>query len=1002
MHLNAENILKSARRYVAERISPAILEPVAELTTTWWTPEPREGFPPPSQGEGLAASYAPVAPGTSWGAPWSTTWFHVTGDVPAEHRGRKLEVDIDLGFNVARAGFQAEGLALDAAGRSIKGIHPRNHWIPVAGDEVDIFVEATAIPNLMFREHPYSPIPLGDPETSGTEHLYTFKGARLVFRNPEVVALATELTSLRELAEELPPKSARRWEIITALGDALVQIDLADIAGTAAAARACLAPALARTASPSALQLTAIGHAHLDTAWLWPLRETRRKAVRTIANAVAIADFDDDALFTLSVAQHAAWVQEDDPELFERMLAHVRSGKIVPVGGMWIEPDANLPGGEALVRQLTTGMRFFRDEMGHTCRELWLPDSFGYSAVLPQLARLAGMRWFLTQKLSWNTENEFPHHTLWWEGLDGSKIFTHFPSADTYCSELTGAELAHAERNFKDKGRASMALLPYGYGDGGGGPTREMLETWRTVADLEGSPRLVRQSPIEFFTAAEAEYAEAPVWTGELYLEKHRGAATSQAGIKAGNRRNEALLQAAELWATTAHVRVGAPYPHEELAECWRIVLVNQFHDILPGTSIAWVNKEAVEQHRDVTQRLEALIEQALTALGTTPGTGLLADASPLGTLGVLPAEGTHAEPVSVEAHCLDNGHLRVLIDDGGLVTSIVDLAAGRELLPEGERAGLLQLHHDFPAEWDAWDIDASAHRNPTDLTEAISITTSDDDGVGVVEVSRAFGNSSAVQRFELAPGSRELKVGVEVDWHEEDKLLKLAFPLDLHCHDAAYEVQFGHLRRPTHHNTPWDAARFEVAAHRWLHLEEASYGVAVANSRTYGWDVTRTTRAAGPTWSKVRATLVKGARYPDPRADAGQHSFEFVIAPGVDLLGARSVGYRLAQPTRTRAGEPVAPLVSVEGTAVVETVKLADDGSGDVVLRVFEPLGSRTRARLTLDFDVIDVSETDLLEEDNLDPDIARALRSHNGGEVELDLRPFQVVTIRARVAGA
>ena len=612
------------------------------------------------------------------------------------------------------------------------------------------------------------------------------------------------------------------------------------------------------------------------------------------------------------------------------------------------------------------------------------------------------MRWFLTQKLSWNNENAFPHHSLWWEGLDGSKIFTHFPTADTYCSELTGAELAHAERNFKEKGRAGMALLPYGYGDGGGGPTREMLETWRTVADLEGSPRLVRQSPVEFFTAAAAEYVDAPVWTGELYLEKHRGAATSQAHIKAGNRRNEALLQDAELWATTAHVYAGAPYPYEELAECWRIVLVNQFHDILPGTSIAWVNREAVAQHQQVTDRLEVIIDEALRALGTTAGTGLLADASPLGTRGVLPEAAPEAGRVHASTTTLDNGLLRVGFDDVGLVESLVDLSVGRELLPEGERSGLLQIHNDFPAAWDAWDIDAAALRNPTNLTTVDRVTSGSDDGVGFVEVRRSFGSSTAVQRFELAPGARELSVRVDVDWHEQDKLLKLAFPLDLHCNDAAFEVQFGHLRRPTHRNTSWDAARFEVAAHRWLHLAEADYGVAVANSRTYGWDVTRTTRPAGPTWSTLRATLLKGARYPDPGADAGLHRFDFTIAPGADLMGARRAGYRLAHPLRPRAGEPVAPLLSVAGNAVVETVKLADDGSGDVVLRVFEPLGNRTSARIALDFDVIDVSETDLLEEDNLDPDITRALRSHEGNDVVLELRPFQVVTLRVRRARA
>ena len=362
-------------------------------------------------------------------------------------------------------------------------------------------------------------------------------------------------------------------------------VDTVDVPGTAAAARALLAPTLAKPAAPSALNLTAVGHSHVDTVWLWPERETRRKAVRTLANAVALAEETDDHIFTVSAAQHVAWLEEDDPGVFERLQQQVTAGRIVPVGGSWIEPDANLPSGESLCRHLTMGVRYFRDKLGHRCRELWLPDSFGYSGALPQIARLAGLRWFLTQKISWNEVNEFPHHTLRWEGIDGSRLFTHFPSADTYCASLTGAELAHAERNFKDKGRATKAMIPFGFGDGGGGPTREMLEKKRVVADLEGSPKLLLETPEEFFIGAETEYRTPRCGWGELYLEKHRGAATSIAGIKAGNRRNERLLQEAELWSATAALRARAEYPYDELAQCWRRVLVLQFHDVLPGTS---------------------------------------------------------------------------------------------------------------------------------------------------------------------------------------------------------------------------------------------------------------------------------------------------------------------------------------------------------------------------------------------------------------------------------
>src|SRR5918995_353836 len=375
-------------------------------------------------------------------------------------------------------------------------------------------------------------------------------------------------------------------------------LDLADVGGTAAAARKVLADPLGRPAHASAHRLSAVGHAHIDCAWLWPLRETRRKCARTFANVTALAADYPELVFACSSAQQYAWVKEDQPALFDRIKRTVASGQWAPVGGMWVESDANLPGGESLARQLVHGRRFFRDELGVDTPEVWLPDTFGYTAAFPQLARLAGARWFLTQKLSWNETNRMPHHTFRWEGLDGPRILPHFPPVDTYNAELTGAELAHAVANYAEKGAGTRSLVPFGYGDGGGGPTREMLERARRLADLEGSPRVTVESPAAFFAAAEAEYPDAPVWSGELYFELHRGTYTSQAATKAGNRRSERLLREAELWAATAAVRAGAPYPYDELDELWKTVLLHQFHDILPGSSISWVHREAVRAGR--------------------------------------------------------------------------------------------------------------------------------------------------------------------------------------------------------------------------------------------------------------------------------------------------------------------------------------------------------------------------------------------------------------------
>ena len=363
-------------------------------------------------------------------------------------------------------------------------------------------------------------------------------------------------------------------------------------------------------ASRTAHKISAVGHAHIDSAWLWPIRETVRKCARTFSNVVALGDQYPELVFACSQAQQWWWMKHTYPAIYERMKEKVRQGQVVPVGGMWVESDTNVTGAESLVRQLVFGKRFFLSELGVETEEVWLPDCFGYSAAFPQLILLSGSRWFLTQKLSWNDTNKFPHHTFWWEGIDGSRVFTHFPPVDTYNAQMLPSELSHAANNYAERGFGNRSLVPFGYGDGGGGPTREMMERARRVADLDGSPKVTIEAPSTFFAAALADQPDAPVWSGELYLELHRGTITSQVEIKQGNRRCENLLREAELWSTAAMVAGCREYPHDELEEIWRDVLLNQFHDILPGSSIAMVNDEAIASYAASASRLEDIIEE--------------------------------------------------------------------------------------------------------------------------------------------------------------------------------------------------------------------------------------------------------------------------------------------------------------------------------------------------------------------------------------------------------
>ena len=422
-----------------------------------------------------------------------------------------------------------------------------------------------------------------------------------------------DIFTLDGLMRALPEHQPRRAELLQALSRMVDVVDPGDVAGTAPAGRAELTEVLARPAYASAHRIVAVGHAHIDSAWLWPVRETIRKCARTFSNVVALADADPTLKFACSSAQQYAWVKEHYPDLFARITEKVAAGQFLPVGGMWVESDTNMPGGEAMARQFVAGKRFFLENFGVETEEVWLPDSFGYSAALPQIVKASGSKYMLTQKLSWNQTNTMPHSTFAWEGIDGTRVLTHFPPVNDYNSDLSGRDLARAERNYAEHGKGTISLVPFGWGDGGGGPTREMLAAAHRTHSLEGSPAVRIDSPAAFFADAAAENPDLPVWSGEMYLELHRATYTTQARTKQGNRFSEHLLREAELWAATAAVQTGADYPYDELEELWQLVLLQQFHDILPGSSIAWVHQDAERNYAAVAQRAEAVITSAVT-----------------------------------------------------------------------------------------------------------------------------------------------------------------------------------------------------------------------------------------------------------------------------------------------------------------------------------------------------------------------------------------------------
>ncbi|MFV0126291.1 alpha-mannosidase [Streptomyces sp. HMX112] len=1004
MHDDRSIVEHRLRRVLQERIRPAVHSERLPLTVERWE-APGEPVP---VAEGLSAVYGPTAAGERWGPAWGTTWFRVTGRVPGEWRGRTVEAVIDLGFDRRMPGFQCEGLVHRPDGEAVKALNPFNDWMRIGdpvegGEEVLLYVEAASNPILVDHAPTYE----GDRLTSGRDPLYRLGCVDLTVFETEVWELVQDLEVLGALMHGLAESDARRWEILRAVERCLDALDLTDVAGTAAGGRAELAGVLSSPANGSAHRISAVGHAHIDSAWLWPLRETVRKVARTSSNMVNLMEDHPGFVFAMSQAQQLDWIKQHRPEVFAKVKKKIADGQFVPVGGMWVESDTNMVGGEAMARQFLYGKKFFLDEFGIETEEVWLPDSFGYTAAMPQLVKLSGSRWFLTQKISWSQVNKFPHHTFWWEGIDGTRVFTHFPPVDTYNSDLGGEQMAHAARNYQEKGRGSRSLAPFGWGDGGGGPTREMLARAERLKDLEGSPRVEVEKPSEFFRKAQEEYPDAPVWAGELYLELHRGTYTSQARTKQGNRHSESLLREAELWAATAAVRVpGYTYPRAELEALWKTVLLHQFHDILPGSSIAWVHREARETYARVRAELELITVAAQTALAGAGEHTVVFNSAPHERRSV-PAGGASAAPARTAPPVtatprdggfeLANGLLRIVVDSRGLVVSAYDLEARREAVAPGLAANLLQVHPDFPNMWDAWDIDEFYRHNVTDLTHADSLAlTSSAEEAATVTVTRSFGASALTQRLTLRSGAKVLDIETDVDWHETEKFLKAAFPLDVKADRSASETQFGHVFRPTHTNTSWEAAKFEICAHRWIQVEEPGWGAAVVNDSTYGHDVTRDVREDGGQTTTVRLSLLRAPRYPDPETDQGTHRLRFALAPGATVTDAVREGHWINLPERTVTGSAagVVPLfTSDDDRIVVEAVKLAEDGSGDVVVRLYEAGGGRATGTLTVGFPTTSVTETDLLERP-----LAGAPERRPGpdGALLLTLRPFQILTLR------
>ena len=834
------------------------------------------------------------------------------------------------------------------------------------------------------------------------------KRADLGVFDEAVDKLAVALHTVIDLAIDLEETSSQRVRIFAAMERAGGVLDVNDVAGTAQRASQELDAVLKVAGSSAAHRIVATGHAHLDTAWLWPIRETRRKAVRTFANAVDLLQRNTDATFCHSQAQHYEWVRQDAPEIFAEVVELVRAGRWEPVGGMWVETDLNLPSGESLLRQMVQGQRAFEAWFGKRCDGAFLPDDFGYPGTLPQIVRHGGGNWFFTQKLSWNESNRFPHHTFWWEGIDGTRVFTHFSPVDTYNALLTPSQLRFADRNFSDHVGASTSLVLFGHGDGGGGPTQAMIDRGRLASNLEGVPRVSFGSVSGFFAESESEYGEsAPVWVGEMYFEKHRGTYSTQIGTKQGNRNSERLLHELEVWSAAAGQRCA------EIDGLWRRVLTQQFHDIIPGSSIAWVHDDAEAEHAAVANEAAQLLESILSP--RTDGSIWILNPAPVAISGIVDVAG---QPRWVEVEALSgtskisedlaagveivsartdasgrlsvsNGVLTVAWDSDGSIAEIVNCRTHRSLVPEGSPA-VFVLRQDTPAEYDAWDIDKADANSIERILACVAppkVESSDDRRIVVVG-EFATKLSKFKVRWSMSAGSPKLETALEANWHESETRLQIKLPTNVMAREATCGTQFGHVRRPRHQNTSWDAAKFEVCAHRYVHVGEPGNGVALLADGPRGYDIRG---------NQMSMTLLRSPKFPDPQADVGRQRLEWSIyvddGPG-DVEKIEIECARLAHPHRVVSGAPLAGRVGIKlevRGALISAVKLADDGSGDLIVRIWECLGARATGMLDVARATGTVVRCNALEESlSFEPEAVR------DGRVVVRLAPFEIQTLR------
>jgi alpha-mannosidase len=1012
---------------------------------TYDTPQPPDNDP----------GWKSLRLGDAWGYHCSWAWLTADITIPESFAGKPVVLHIELGSDLVDPASRRFN-PLESSFWTAQPVEPHGMFSP---PEAMVRIEGVPPQALNELHHEIWISEQAEPGqklhivmeaftgiSESENHEATLRFADLVWIDRDVEALYWDAMVVLDTVAALPEHASERGVYLHALDQAFHHINWlnppdAAFSESVRATRQALQvsvfnhPSLSGGLAPRPV-VHAVGHAHIDVAWLWPIKVTRGKAARTFATALALMEQFPSYKFTQSQPHLYKMVSEDYPDLFERIKERIKAGQWDATGATWVEMDTNIPSGEALVRQFLYGMRYFQRELGVRPEVLWLPDVFGYSAALPQIMRLAGVRYFYTSKLGWNEYTRYPYDTFWWEGLDGSRILTHLETTPdllsrtliegraTYNARNIPGEIQGTWNAYQQQDANHHLITAYGKGDGGGGPTRGMIERMERMADLPGLPEVHPSTAQDFFHAVEETASDRlPRWIGELYFQMHRGTYTSQAHTKRNNRKTELLLHDAEALATTAYL-LGHPYPHDDLLAVWETVMLNQFHDILPGSSIGQVYEDATRDYAQAQMHAAAVLDQVLeditqhirydfgmqgfavfNTLGfehggpielTLQGDGPVEIVGPSGrpkafqwldrtsrrvlmmpasipafghvAYAVRPADHETSQvvdnPVTVTPTRIENGLLRVDFDQQGNLVRIYDIEHFRDVLAPGEIGNQLWAYVDRPHHWDAWDIEAYVQDQGWPIKPEVVRVVEAGPLRATLEVVYRFNQSHITQRISMYARQRVLTFHTEVDWHEHHILLRTHFPLAIRAMNATYEVQFGTVQRPTHRNTAWDAAQHEVPAQQWADLSEAHYGVSLLNDCKYGYSAQDNT---------LTLSLLRSTANPDPQADQGHHTFTYALYPHAGdwrqdtiVQAKRLNSPLLVQPLRgggTWLPVEFGLVKSSNSGVIIDTIKKAEDNNA-VIVRVYEAHGGHTQASLVFATRIESAEEVNLLEE--------------------------------------